>query len=736
MATVVVAVKNAEGKGSQRAVRWAVENLMHTADRLLLVRVMPTVACIPTPSGGSIPIGELDASVVEMYTHDMRAKCEENSVTFRYQYRTQKIETLLLEGDNPAFALLRYISDSGATSLVLGSCSSNYFARTSKDSEVPSIVLRHAPDTCKIYVVSAKKIISNSLNPMSTSGRECDSRSLALSSSSSESKFQNCLSDVTRIYSHSRTPTFSSVNSDVVSETSHQTSEESLSDISRDQRFLSVSSVLAEQSDIQAEIEQLRLELENTVTMYTRACEDLVHAQSKVHFLSSECIQEAQRVNAAHEREENLRKTAALDREKYLEAEKEAEMAKRLLAKETYERQMAELMVQKESLEKKKIVDALMSGDRRYRRYTRDDIQIATRSFEENNLIGEGAYGKVYKCSLDHTLVAVKTLRPDASDRKEEFLREVEVLSQLRHPHIVLLLGACPEIGCLVYEYMENGSLEDHILCKRGRPPLPWPVRFRIAFEVACGLAFLHHSMPEPIVHRDLKPGNILLDKYYVSKIGDVGLAKFITDLAPDNITEYRESIIAGTLFYMDPEYQRTGTLRPKSDLFSFGVIILQLLAARHPNGLIIKFENAMSSGTCSDILDKSVEDWPVAEALELAQIALKCCNLRCRDRPDLETEVLPVLKRLAEFADSSSSTGRGIKQAPKHYYCPILQELMENPFIAADGFTYEQYAIKAWLDRHNVSPVTKQKLQHKMLIPNHMLHSAIQEWKQRVKPA
>lgn len=130
-------------------------------------------------------------------------------------------------------------------------------------------------------------------------------------------------------------------------------------------------------------------------------------------------------MNAAHEREENLRKTAALDREKYLEAEKEAEMAKRLLAKETYERQMAELMIQKESLEKNKIVDALMSGDRRYRRYTRDDIQIATRSFEENNLIGEGAYGKVYKCSLDHTLVAVKTLRPDASDRKEEFLREV-----------------------------------------------------------------------------------------------------------------------------------------------------------------------------------------------------------------------------------------------------------------------------------------------------------------------
>lgn len=465
--------------------------------------------------------------------------------------------------------------------------------------------------------------------------------------------------------------------------------------------------------------------------MYNRACEDLVQSQSKLNLLSSECIQEAQRVDAAQKREQSLRKIAAVEKEKYLEAEKEVEMAKKILAKEMYERQMAELKAHKESLEKKRIVDALFSADQRYRRYTREDIQMATGFFSENKMIGEGAYGKVYKCSLDHTLVAVKVLRPDASDRKEEFLREVEVLSQLRHPHILLLLGACPESGCLVYEYMENGSLEDHILHRRGTPPLPWPLRFRIAFEIACGLAFLHHSKPEPIVHRDLKPGNILLDKNYVSKIGDVGLAKIVSEYAPDNITEYRDSVIAGTLFYIDPEYQRTGTLRPKSDVYSFGVIILQLLAARHPNGLIPKFENAISSGTFADILDKSVADWPLPEAEELAQIALKCCNLRCRDRPDLEAEVLPILKRLAEFA-KSGMTERDHGLVPKHYYCPILQEIMDNPHIAADGFTYEYDAIKAWLDRHNVSPVTKQKLPHKLLIPNHMLHSAIQEWRKQ----
>lgn len=250
---------------------------------------------------------------------------------------------------------------------------------------------------------------------------------------------------------------------------------------------------------------------------------------------------------------------------------------------------------------------------------------------------------------------------------------QVEVLSQLRHPHIVLLLGACPEIGCLVYEYMENGNLDDHIVCKNSNQSLPWVIRFRLVFEVACGLSFLHNSKPEPIIHRDLKPGNILLDRNFVSKIGDVGLAKLIKDAVPDNVTEYGNSMLAGTLYYMDPEYQRTGTVRPKSDLYGFGIIILQLLTAQNPNGLIPRVENAFESGSFSDVLDKSITNWPLAETKKLAQVALKCCTLRCRDRPDLDTEVLPVLKKLADFADASKKITETI-DAPGHFYCPILQ--------------------------------------------------------------
>lgn len=122
-----------------------------------------------------------------------------------------------------------------------------------------------------------------------------------------------------------------------------------------------------------------------------------------------------------------MRKIAAEEKAKHLEAMKEIEKAKVLLAKEAYERQMAELNAIKESSEKKKYIDALFSGDRRYRKYTRNEIEVATGFFSELNLIGEGGYGKVYKCSLDHTPAAVKVLQSDAANKKEEFLKEVNI---------------------------------------------------------------------------------------------------------------------------------------------------------------------------------------------------------------------------------------------------------------------------------------------------------------------
>ncbi|XWS72209.1 hypothetical protein CRYUN_Cryun02cG0020500 [Craigia yunnanensis] len=655
---------------------------------------------------------------------------------------------------------------------------SNVYYRKLKGPGVPNTVLRCAPDTCDIQVVYRQRIITKSANPLWTSGKlEIVASTFYLFptnggfqdnhfqdnqfTNSFDSLFCNITATSDRppvftvtdqkesssgINKHLSGPANASAESTLqnsygiasLSQLNYPylrafSSVGSSKNASTIRQSNSMASTKTEQLDLQAEVEQLRLELQNTVAMYKQACEELVHTQNKVQLLSSECFEEARRVNAALEREETFRKIAAKEKAKHLQAMEEVDEAKNLLSKEAYERQVAELNAHKESLEKQKIVDALICSGRRYRKYTRDEIEIATDFFSESDVIGQGAYGKVYKCSLHRTPVAVKVLRPDAVDRKEEFLKEVEVLSQLHHPHIVLLLGACPENGCLVYEYLENGSLEEHIFQQNGKPPLPWFIRFRIVFEVASGLAFLHNSKPDSIVHRDLKPGNILLDRNYVSKIGDVGLAKLISDVVPDNITEYKDSILAGTLYYMDPEYQRTGTIRPKSDLYALGVTTLQLLTARHPNGLLLAVENAITKSSLADILDKSVIDWPLAETEELARIALKCSKLRCRDRPDLDTEVLPILKRLVEVADASLKLENNNLYAPSHYFCPILQEVMDDPYIVADGFTYEHRAIEAWLEKHNVSPVTKRRLQHSILTPNHTLRSAIQDWKSRV---
>ena len=150
----------------------------------------------------------------------------------------------------------------------------------------------------------------------------------------------------------------------------------------------------------------------------------------QVQSLTQEYLEESRKVTDAVEREQALRKVAAKEKAKHLEAIKELEEAKDLLAKEAYERQLAELDALKESVEKQKIIDTLLTNDRRYRRYTTAEIEAATNFFNEVNVIGEGGYGKVYKSSLDHTPVAIKVFQHDIFEKKDEFLKEVPFVTK------------------------------------------------------------------------------------------------------------------------------------------------------------------------------------------------------------------------------------------------------------------------------------------------------------------
>ncbi|KAL6580602.1 U-box domain-containing protein 52 [Orobanche minor] len=432
-------------------------------------------------------------------------------------------------------------------------------------------------------------------------------------------------------------------------------------------------------------------------------------------------------------KEEEAKELVRQERKRYEAAKNEAEFVKECAEREAAERKEAETKALRGTKEKENLESALKGCVNQYRRFTWEEIVSATSSFSGNLKIGMGAYGTVYKCSFQHTNAAVKILHAKEASRNKQFQQELEILSQIRHPHLLILLGACPEHSCLVYEFMENGSLEDRLMRKNNTPPLLWLDRFRIAWEVASALVFLHESKPKSIVHRDLKPANILLDRNNVSRIGDVGLSTMV-DKKDESLSlsaTFSDNGVVGTLCYIDPEYQRTGVVSPKSDVYAFGMIVLQLLTAKPAIALAYTVENAVNDGRLTEVLDQECGGWPTEETYDLALLGLKCTELRQRDRPDFRGEVLPALEKLKDFAEKARDLVLNSPPvAPKHFMCPILDEVMDDPCVAGDGYTYDRRAIEAWLKEKHTSPVTKSVLPHKYLTPNYTLLSAIMEWK------
>ncbi|XP_044465483.1 probable serine/threonine-protein kinase PBL7 [Mangifera indica] len=211
--------------------------------------------------------------------------------------------------------------------------------------------------------------------------------------------------------------------------------------------------------------------------------------------------------------------------------------------------------------------------------FSYQELVVATNNFAEDNFIGQGGFGAVYKGQLSCTgqAVAVKQLDKAGGQGEKEFLVEVLMLSLLRHPNLVNLIGYCGDGDqrLLVYEYMPLGSLEDHLHdLAPDQEPLDWNMRMKIAAGAAKGLEYLHNQANPPVIYRDLKSANILLGPGFHPKLSDFGLAKF----GPTGDKSHVSTRVMGTHGYCAPEYATTGKLTMKSDIFSFGVVLLELI--------------------------------------------------------------------------------------------------------------------------------------------------------------
>ncbi|XP_028213190.1 probable serine/threonine-protein kinase PBL28 isoform X1 [Glycine soja] len=216
--------------------------------------------------------------------------------------------------------------------------------------------------------------------------------------------------------------------------------------------------------------------------------------------------------------------------------------------------------------------------------FTLREMEQATFSFSDDNLLGKGGFGRVYRGTLKSgEVVAIKKMELPAikaAEGEREFRVEVDLLSRLDHPNLVSLIGYCADgkNRFLVYEYMHNGNLQDH-LNGIGERKMDWPLRLKVALGAAKGLAYLHSSscLGIPIVHRDFKSTNVLLDAKFEAKISDFGLAK----LMPEGQETHVTARVLGTFGYFDPEYTSTGKLTLQSDVYAFGVVLLELLTGR-----------------------------------------------------------------------------------------------------------------------------------------------------------
>ncbi|KAJ4878634.1 U-box domain-containing protein kinase family protein [Raphanus sativus] len=747
-----------------KTIDWAIKKWNNTPISIVLLHFCNILQDFVYTPFGKLPassVSEEKLEVLRKYEDQKTNKLLSNYVTFCGKLQV-KAELLKVEkqDDSIQMLILDLISNLKITKLVMGitfmrSSSSSSSWKSKSAISGSFYVYQNKPEFCEFYIICGGKMVmlkrendvNNNIRSWIGKMFHDPERNLDRSSSSNDSSTSSGSpwdKNLQEMESYFQQLLSLNLEEDDVEETEEEDEEEVALDvlqhmnvaekleyvrrkvneaklmIEENMREVKVNSERSDKAEWEISLCNCRIEeLEAGIKEETERREKLQVTLDS----DKECIQEAKndvqkgktKLVPLGELQEELSSKAKTIMEAKSQAE--AELEKVVLKKGEMMTEIEKLRNQRdvfnlriEFCKEKRLLDSKCG----YREYAAEDIKLATESYSDRlRLKSGGNWTNVYRGRIKHTTMAVKVIGDSLSD--EDFRAEVKLLSEIRHPNLVAIAGFCPEKPkCILFEYMHNGNLRDNLFTSQRKSRrskiLTWHNRIRIAHQVCSGLGFLHSVKPKPIVHGRLTPSKILLDRNFVPKItGFGGLVMHQTDTKPD--------------------------------VLAFGVLLLHLLTGRNWPGML----KAMSMNQASIIrdLDQTAGKWPLELAKEFGALAVKCCSVNRGGNMDFTTkEIMQELGKIMEKANQFRITG-GYEEAtssnineadpndiPSVFTCPILQEVMKNPHVAADGFSYELEAIEEWLSMgHDTSPMTNLILDYQVLTPNHTLRALIQDW-------